>query len=490
MEPRTLGDYRLLELLEERDGQRIWIAEQASVGRQVRLIELTDLALRDDFLSHIRAKAAVDHPLISSVYEAVDEEVCFAALEYLSGSSLADRLRAREPMRPADLAHVFRRLGEAMLHLEAGGFASRPLTAADVHYDEHGVLRVDNIVRAGDADPAARQADIIRLGKTLPPLVADGLPGASRVLTVLAWMRGEGVEDPIPWESIRSYGEQIEEQLREVRPVTGAPRTQPAPRKSKLPSILAAGAAIAVLAIAGFILFPKPEPQMPVTEPTLPDPILIPGGDYPTPDGAEQKLSPFEIGACEVTIGEYLKFLQVLDRLEEDERDVFDVKGQPEGKPGHEPDDWAAMLEAAREGGMWKDRPMDLFCPVVNIDWWDASAYCNWKGARLPTQEEWFAALRAKVEKPGALQPAGWGPVTKIGNNDRTPNGLRGMAGSVSEWTARPGTNPANPLGAKRMVIIGGSFKSPGNGALTRQWIDDKLHRRPDLGFRVVSRPE
>ena len=67
MESRTLGDYRLLELTEEREGQSIWIAEQASVGRRVRLMELTDPSLREKFLADIRAKAAVDHPLISSV---------------------------------------------------------------------------------------------------------------------------------------------------------------------------------------------------------------------------------------------------------------------------------------------------------------------------------------------------------------------------------------------------------------------------------------
>ena len=119
MESRTLGDYRLLELTEEREGQSIWIAEQASVGRRVRLMELTDPSLREKFLADIRAKAAVDHPLISSVYEAVDDGDCFAALEFISGSSLADRLRAREAMRPADLAHVFRRMAEAMGHVNA-----------------------------------------------------------------------------------------------------------------------------------------------------------------------------------------------------------------------------------------------------------------------------------------------------------------------------------------------------------------------------------
>jgi hypothetical protein len=60
------------------------------------------------------------------------------------------------------------------------------------------------------------------------------------------------------------------------------------------------------------------------------------------------------------------------------------------------------------------------------------------------------------------------------------------MAGSVSEWTAGLGTNPANPLGDRRWVIIGGSYLKPGSNALTREWTLDRSLRRSDLGFRVV----
>lgn len=491
MEARTLGDYRLNEILEERDGEVVWLAEQASVGRPVMLIELTDSSRREAFLANIRAKASVDHPLVGSVYEAVDDEgVCFAALEHIAGHSLADRLTAREAMRPADLAHIFRRTAEAMLQLGSRGLATDPLTPADIHFDNHGVVRLGNIVCAGAPDPDRSAADIASLGQMLTGLVADGLPGASRVLTVLAWMRGEGVERALTWEDIRSYGEQIEDQLRESKSTPSAPRTQAAPSKSRTPAILGAIVGVAALVAAVAILLPDRSVAPPKVEPTLPEAARIGAGPHPTPDGGTEKLPEFEIGACEVTIGEYLKFLQVLDRLDPDERDVFDLEGQPESKTGHEPDDWESMLAAARDGATWEGRAMDLFCPIVGIDWWDASAYCNWKGCRLPTQEEWFAALRAKVEQPTALKPATWGPVTGIGMNDRTPNGLRGMAGSVAEWTRRPAINPANPLGAKQIVIIGGSFLKPANGALTREWTDDRLQRRPDLGFRVVSRPD
>jgi len=122
------------------------------------------------------------------------------------------------------------------------------------------------------------------------------------------------------------------------------------------------------------------------------------------------------------------------------------------------------------------------------VDWWDGAAYAEWNRARLPTQEEWFAAVCAGMQKPAGLPPGDWQPVS-LETADRTPSGLLGMAGSVAEWTRSQALNPANPLGQRQWVIIGGSYLKPANGALTREWTDERLQRRPDLGFRVVFYP-
>ena len=67
-EPKVLGDYRLLESLDETDRTYIWLAEQVSVGRTVVVEELKDTspAARDAFVADVRAKASVDHPLIQA----------------------------------------------------------------------------------------------------------------------------------------------------------------------------------------------------------------------------------------------------------------------------------------------------------------------------------------------------------------------------------------------------------------------------------------
>jgi formylglycine-generating enzyme required for sulfatase activity len=168
---------------------------------------------------------------------------------------------------------------------------------------------------------------------------------------------------------------------------------------------------------------------------------------------------------------------------------LFDHDGQPEGKTSHVPDDWAALLAAARANGTWQGRPVTLDSPVVGVDWWDAAAYVEWKRVRLPTQEEWFAALRQSVDDPATLKPGNWQSVT-MDSPDRTPSGLLGMAGSLAEWTHSQATNPANPLGQRLWVIIGASYLKPANGAIAREWVDDRTLRRPDLGFRVVFDPK
>jgi formylglycine-generating enzyme required for sulfatase activity len=123
--------------------------------------------------------------------------------------------------------------------------------------------------------------------------------------------------------------------------------------------------------------------------------------------------------------------------------------------------------------------------PVVGVDWWDAAAYAEWKKGRLPSQEEWFAALRLKVGQPAAIPPSDWIAVTSE-TSDRIPPGLLGMAGSVCEWTGQLAADPANPLGARQWVIIGGSYLKAGSNALTREWTPDRSLRRADLGFRLV----
>lgn len=484
-----LGDYRLEEFLAENSNSATWLASQASIGRRVLLIELKPTALdrRDAFLADVRAQAAIDHPLIGSVYEAVSTpEHCFATLERLPGSSLADRLQAREALKPLQLDQVLRQVADTSLTLEASGIATAPLGPSDIFLDAQGVVRLVNLARAGQRDPARSAGDIDRLGQSLPPLVADGHPGASRLLTLLAWMRGEGIEQPLGWDEIKSYTEQIERQLTEapVVPVLESMRTEDGGRTRLF--ILLGIAALVVAAGVGVLLIAlknRGGSDLP-----LPGPVTIPAGEYRTPTGGKAALTAFTLAAHEVTIGEYGEFLDALASLPAGQRRTYDHSNQPADKEGHEPEGWAEILAALESGGQWQGRVVSRGCPVTNIDWWDAVAYCEWKGCRLPTHEEWFAALTRDVAEPASVHPAGWGPVQEMTPSDRTPSGLLGMAGSVAEWTNSQSINPANPLGGANWVLVGGSYLQGKSNATSVEWTTERRLRRPDLGFRVVLR--
>jgi hypothetical protein len=492
MEPvsdaRRLGDYLLKEQLSEGPPAYIWAAEQISVGREVLVYELR--ADCDDqraaFLADARAKASVDHPLIASVYEAVDRpKTCFCAIERITGTTFTQRREERRLFIPIHLVAYLGRISEAQLQLESKGINTEPLTLDDLHLDSHGGLRMDNPALAGARAPDATRRDIIELGKSLPRLVSSNRPGSNRVLTLLAWMRGKGITEPLDWSKIGEYCKKIETQLSTPpTPVLAEKKPNVLPRVVALVAVLAVGLAAVVFVTK------QPDAPTPAGRPPLPELVVVPAGVDTLPDGTGDPILAFRISAHEITISQYAAFLDTLDLLAKSRKEtVFDDRNQPPEKTSHVPDDWEVLLSTATAGGSWQNQPVTLDSPVVGVDWWDATAYARWKQGRLPTQEEWFAALHHGGTVPTDVVVGPWQPVTAE-TVDLTPGGMIGMAGSVAEWTRLPSPDPANPLGPRLYVIIGGSHVRPASGALTREWTDDRSLRRADLGFRVVFNPD
>lgn len=488
---KDFGDYKALECVAESRHTRTWMAEQGSVGRKVLIEELKEEAAAesDSFLADARAKAAVEHPSVGSIYEAAhDENGCFFAYELLPGETLAKMVESGKTMPAINFVKVLGKIAEANLYHEGKGNATSVLDAGSVYIDDHGVVRVSNLAVAGDRMPDQSLRDTLKLGRSLEPLPERGMPGASRCLTLLAWMRGEEVVQPLSWGAVQDYCEQIEQQLTEPSGLVAPPTRALRPAR-KITWIWATAAIVAVVPLAAFFLLPKKEKKGgdKTVEAAWVD---IKRGNWKTPDNLNVKADAFRIGETEVTIGQYAVFLERLELLAVDgEERIFDHASQPERKKNHIPDDWTALYAAAKAGGEWQEQEVTVNTPVVGVDWWDAFAYAKWKRGFLPTREQWLAAVLSGTKNPTGLQGDGWLPTTEE-TIDLTNDGVKGLAGSVSEWTAEPRKSPSNPLGDALWVVAGGSYLKPGKGALSLDYVPDRMLRRMDLGFRICMGKE
>jgi formylglycine-generating enzyme required for sulfatase activity len=150
-----------------------------------------------------------------------------------------------------------------------------------------------------------------------------------------------------------------------------------------------------------------------------------------------------------------------------------------------------ANTESATRFSYYGNAEFDDY-PVVNITWFDAKDFCQWRGARLPTEAEWEKAARGNE---GYIYP--WGNRFEVnhanycassilcpdepedGFEDTAPTGsfiagvsffgVQDMAGNVNEWVAdwydenyydqisEGINNPQGPASGKKRGIRGGS---------------------------------
>lgn len=485
-----VGDYTVGELLARGTNTQLWQATQQSVQREVILSSANvclanDKNLRASFINDVRTKASLDHPLIGSVLEAVnDEKYCFFAMEKLNGLTLSNFCDEGKRISPVHVVRVLRNIASACKYLEDRDIRSRPISQHDIFIDDLFHCRIANMAVSGKIDHNVSTQDKQLIGQLFHDIIEHGKPGSTRTVSLLNYMRDLGRSLPLSWQKIHDLADEVERQLtqpsvsKSIQSPT-MPMSRVANRSLTNKTLIATTVITAITGLVYFFTNTKTNS----TARALPNMVLIPAGKYAGPNGFNIRLRPYSIDAHEVTINQYAKFLDALSLLNEENKNVFQHEDQPAEKISHEPDDWPALHSAAKEGRLWKNLKIDLNYPIVGVDWWDAYAYAEWMGRRLPTREEWYAACTSS-DDPEELKPSGWLPVDRA---EKTKKGIYGLAGNVSEWTRKRSLNSADPSQPARYVICGASYLKPHYGVRAIEWVDDRSLRRSDLGFRTLG---
>jgi formylglycine-generating enzyme len=280
----------------------------------------------------------------------------------------------------------------------------------------------------------------------------------------------------------------------------------------------------------------------------VPDLVELPGGTFRMgtddrdgfPADGESPVrpvtvSPFRISATVVTNDEFGDFVRDTGYVTDAERFgwsyVFASFASKEVRAGAARADGAPWWVGAA-GASWvnPEGPGTGIAergrhPVVHVSWADATAYCRWRGVRLPTEAEWEYAARGGMEQArfpwgDELVPDGrhrcniWQGRFPVRNtaedgfvgtcpvDEFPPNGfgLHNVAGNVWEWCSdwwrvdhspQRTTDPAGPAGGSARVVRGGSYLCH-ESYCNRYRVAARTSNTPDsstgnMGFRVAA---
>ena len=509
-----IGNNEIIRRLYVEAHAETYHALQRAVQREVALVLLkpdfqADPEALDEFTDRQKVKAGISHPRIAPLYEAGnDGGWIFYTREIPPGTPLEDVRATGTRLSERALVDVLHCVADAIAYVTGRGHHYRTLTLRDVYMDGEGQATLVNIFRPAVNPPRDQRADVRAFLGLFGEIAAEGK--ARGLLSSLA----EGDHD---WAALAAETAALGDHMRERSLLQKAETSDfSAPSAETAEGIawgkwLIAGGALAAVAVLGALAGKSSPDPSPPAQRASPEMILVPAGEFLFQNGQKAAtLAPFWISRHEVTIGEYAAFLQALG---EQPTKAHDHKEQPASKTSHVPEGWAEYYAAAAARATVNGEPVSLETPVTRVDWWDAVAYANWKGQRLPTEEEWEKAARGT---DGRLYPWGnafkkdaanlgddydpegeaggkldgfnlWSPAGKP-SGDRSPYEVLGMAGNVQEWTTTWTAHPDFP-DLKTPVVRGGHFgmKSSDQLLTNRQLAEKPGETTLARGFRTVS---
>lgn len=512
---QTIATYQIVRRLGGGRLGNTYAAVQASINRHVglKILDATrqrDPATKARFIADARAKAHVQHPSIVSVYEAGEADGhIFYAHEYVEGGNLAELQASGERIDEPTVLKVLRSIAEGLAYLHVQSTPHSPLEASKIYLGVDGHPRLANLATQYPEQQLTPEREIQILGRVILAVALPVQQLSPGLRTLLSRMVQPGPNAINTWSPLVQGVKALEPKVVpiEVAKISAADRAaigavEAARRQRKKSLLLTLAAMVATLLAVLWVLwnyFLRSNERM------LEEKVDIPAGAYLIGPGADAvHLEAFSIDKYEVTIGQYAKFVAYFDKHQDDEQ--FNHPRQPRHL-NHRPRDWDIYYFRAKAGRPVHQVPTDLNSPVMMVTWWDAYAYAKWKGRELPTEQQWEAAARGpkgfiypwgdqfdpkKVnsnadynsDEPGAKGNVDgynfWSPVDAL-RSDKSPFGVIGMAGNVSEWVNT--WTPDNRF----PVVKGGNYLSADVRLDKRSTEYEASRAEEHIGFRTVS---
>ncbi len=230
----------------------------------------------------------------------------------------------------------------------------------------------------------------------------------------------------------------------------------------------------------------------------------------------EVTLSAFKMSTHEITFEQFAAFVKATGYVTDAEKGTGGYYGVEIWNANNEPE--------FREGINWRHDeygnvriPAEYNHPVIHVSWYDAVAFAEWMGCRLPTEAEWEYACRAGTtttfsfgnnlttaqanydgRRPYKNSPQGQYRRKSMPVGSFEPNawGLYDMHGNVLEicldWhgdypkTAQ--TNPKGPTAGAKIVYRGGAWNGAAQGCRSASRHGALPERRGSIfGIRLVT---